>query len=421
MEEELPKCVLAFIEQERTLLGNPKDLVFTDRTQLEPLLSYLFHILEFYREHGVGNGFPIAPVCKVKRHFMTIDTTVLFQLLRNVAAEAGVAQCPPWLQALAGMSYKTFFQTQHEALRAAAWAQTFHLEGLRRRRTFGRQIDTDGVAMTVHFHVTVRKRARHRKRTRKQPAKYKRVIAIDPGRTNLVTALDSQTQRTKTLTRNEYYKRARIHRFKDKVGCWELPLRGVVAALSKTSVRTSSEALSYAYRQVLVRNYDRLWQLRFSKKRAREALACYAGKQKVLDSFFSSFAHTGDEKPIIAYGAASFKPGGKGEVNVPVKGVLKACRKQYQTILVNEYLTTKVHHACGQRLNPVARRSAVPPVRAVRGLCWCQTCSKFVSRDGNAAHNILRVFESDVCNGTRPHELRFGQPRQEVQTMLLLP
>ena len=189
----------------------------------------------------------------------------------------------------------------------------------------------------------------------------------------------------------------------------------------KTSVRTSSEALSYAYRQVLVRNYDRLWQLRFSKKRAREALACYAGKQKVLDSFFSSFAHTGDEKPIIAYGAASFKPGGKGEVNVPVKGVLKACRKQYQTILVNEYLTTKVHHACGQRLNPVARRSAVPPVRAVRGLCWCQTCSKFVSRDGNAAHNILRVFESDVCNVTRPHELRFGQPRQEVQTMLLLP
>ncbi len=71
--------------------------------------------------------------------------------------------------------------------------------------------------------------------------------------------------------------------------------------------------------------------------------------QRVMDSFFASFTTREEGKPIISYGAASFLPTGKGEVSVPVQRVLKACRKHYQTMLVNEYLTTKVHHACGHR------------------------------------------------------------------------
>jgi len=74
-------------------MKNPIDFVITDRTSVECLLlPYLFHILEFYRVYGNGNsaatrnfnddprasskGFSIAPVCKIKRHFMTIDTNV---------------------------------------------------------------------------------------------------------------------------------------------------------------------------------------------------------------------------------------------------------------------------------------------------------------------------------------------------------
>jgi hypothetical protein len=368
-----------------------------------------------------SKGFSIAPVCKIKRHFMTIDTTVLFELLKNVAAEADPKLCPDWLTALVKMGLKSFIKKENEGLQKIAWDATFNIDGLRKRRTFGRQIDTDGVSMTVHFHVTKRHRARHQKRIQRQPDEYRRIVSIDPGRVNLVTALDSSTHKIRTLTRKEYYSKARINRLNKKTSLWEIPLRGVVSALSKTSIRTSSPSLTYAYRQVIVRNYDRFWGLRFQKKRARETLACYAGKQRVMDSFFSSFTTRGQEKPVIAYGAASFRPTGKGEVSVPVKHVLKTCRKHYQTVLVNEYLTTKVHHACGHRLNPIASRMAGPPVRAIRGLCWCNTCTKFVSRDGNAAHNILRVFKTDVRKESRPHDLRFGQRKQVTQTLLKLP
>jgi len=368
-----------------------------------------------------SRGFSIAPVCKIKRHFMTIDTTVLFELLKNVAAEADPKLCPDWLAALGKMSIVEFRKKENEYLQKTAWDATFNIDGLRKRRTFGRQIDTDGVSMTVHFSVTKRKRARHQKRIQRQPDTYKRIVAIDPGRVNLVTALDSSTHKIRTLTRKEYYSNARINRLNKMTSLWEIPLRGVVSALSKTCIRTSSPSLTYAYRQVIVRNYDFLWGLRFQKKRAREALVCYAGKQRVMDTFFSSFTTRGEEKPVIAYGASSFRPTGKGEISVPVKGVLKACRKHYRTQLVNEYLTTKVHHACGHRLNPIASRMAGPPVRAIRGLCWCNTCTKFVSRDGNAARNILRVFKTDVRGQDRPHDLRYGQRRQVTQTLLKLP
>ena len=225
---------------------------------------------------------------------MTIDTTVLFELLKNVAAEADPMLCPEWLIALVRMGLKAFLKTEHEGLQKTAWDATFNIDGLRKRRTFGRQIDTDGVSMTIHFHVTKRHRARHQKRIQRQPDEYNRIISIDPGRVNLVTALDSSTHKIRTLTRNEYYSKARINRLNKKTALWEIPLRGVVSSLSKTSIRTSSPSLTYAYRQVIVRNYDRLWGLRFQKKRAPETLACYVGKQRVMDSFFSSFTTRGE-------------------------------------------------------------------------------------------------------------------------------
>ena len=207
---------------------------------------------------------------------------------------------------------------------------------------------------------------------------------------------------------NEFHDYPRIQR--NRGDCQAITIR-------KTSIRTSSARLAYQYRQVLVRNYDKLWQHRTERKRAKIALAVYAGKQRVLDGFFANLkASVNDGRPVVvAYGGATFHPTGKGEVSVPVKRVLQVCRRHCRTQLVNEYLTTKVHHACHQRLNPVSRVSEKR--YPIRGLCWCQTCSKFVSRDGNAARNILRVYRSMAIGASRPHDLRFGQPKQVMQVV----
>jgi hypothetical protein len=70
------------------------------------------------------------------------------------------------------MSLLEFRKKENEGLQKTAWDAAFNIDGLRKRRTFGRQIDTDGVSLTVHFQVTKRHRARHQKRIQGRPDEY---------------------------------------------------------------------------------------------------------------------------------------------------------------------------------------------------------------------------------------------------------
>ncbi|GAB5034767.1 Hypothetical protein NocV09_02100720 [Nannochloropsis oceanica] len=53
----------------------------------------------------------------------------------------------------------------------------------------------------------------------------------------------------------------------------------------------------------------------------------------------------------------------------------------------------------------------------VRGSLLVNEVLQYVSRDGNGARNILRVYRSMVRGEARPHDLRFGQPRQDMRTL----
>lgn len=59
---------------------------------------------------------------------------------------------------------------------------------------------------------------------------------------------------------------------------------GYIREVSIT-MKTYCPDLRSAYRELIVQHYHRLWDARCEKKRARESMTVYAGKQKVLDSF----------------------------------------------------------------------------------------------------------------------------------------
>ena len=64
----------------------------------------------------------------------------------------------------------------------------------------------------------------------------------------------------------------------------------------------------------------------------------------------------GDEIPLIAYGAARFASGGRGERAVPVKGMQRLLRQTYPTVLVDEYNTSKMCPTCHVPLQHVKVR-----------------------------------------------------------------
>lgn len=103
---------------------------------------------------------------------------------------------------------------------------------------------------------------------------------------------------------------------------------------------------------------------------------------------------------IVAYGAAKFKPGGRGEVNVPTSRAYKECKQKFKTYPVDEFRTTAVSAKTGVILKNVYSRRLK---KEVRGLKWCDSTNncKFVNRDLNAALNIRRCLASPI----RPVEL----------------
>jgi len=215
-----------------------------EKTPVEGLLlPYLYHILYQYHqkhlavravqegtrdnpglqaEHGGNPGyraFTIAPICSIKRHFMTLDTRALGDLLKNVVRrrptamtkEAWSEACPDWLKRLGGMGTKKFCQDAVSV--KEMWDETFQVGNLQNQRVFHNRVSTDGVSVSVFFHVAkerLKREKAERVRVEKedeekemlerqqgqenlQPVRERRIVAIDPGRVNLVTALDSQT------------------------------------------------------------------------------------------------------------------------------------------------------------------------------------------------------------------------------------
>ena len=398
-----PDVVKTFIASEQQHLRK--------RTGEEVLASKLrnyYRILEYYRETGAGKGFPLVPAYSIKSHFIGLTTQSLCGLLRDLPSNVR----PDWIPdcSIANM-------VQHHG--EMVWRRTLTLDGLVRGREFNRYIQTDGHTIIVHFVAKkkdIEERQRRAKKHKKDGTGPSRVIGIDPGRVNMVAAVemvDGRVVRHATLTRGVHYQglKGSIARRTR----WDVPLLGVFSRLAKGSVRTTCPVKSFEYRRAILDNYSRLWDNKTSFKRGRDRLFAYSVKRRGMDKFFSDLR--GDRTmpaPRVMYGAASIRPNGKGEtLTVPVKGVLAACRRFFEVEMVNEYLTTKTHARCGGRMNPVKRRGES---YAVRGVCWCPTCKQFVNRDRNAAENMCSLS----AEGPRPSHLKFGQAKVVMATLPLL-
>lgn len=409
-----PAEVHELIKRHRELLEEPQDL---HPKNLRPhvVVLYYHELQRFYDNVGCAR-ISLLPLCTSKRHFMTIDSTVLLNMLLNVA-DIMENQAPGWIQDIA--LYDKMCSDAIHVCRDEMWKKTFGLRKLKTssKRRFDYQIDTDGISGCFHFsHPKPPQIVDTNDSDRKHFLDAKRIISIDPGRTNLVTAYDSYLDRFFTLTRKDYY--GAFRGSDRKIKMWEKELQPINTELSEFSLQSADPLKCQGYRNTYLRWYLTIWRSRLAFNRARESLNIFFKKRKCLDTFFAKMRGPKDSpKPKVAYGAASIRPHAHGEMSAPVKYVLKACSKMYHTTMVNEHLTSKIHEACGSRMHPV-KNEGEPANCSIRGLYWCPTCRKLVNRDRNAALNILLVAR---CTEGRPNHLAFGQQAVYMRKLTLLP
>ena len=232
---------------------------------------------------------------------------------------------------------------------------------------------------------------------------------MDPGRSNIYCfAIKKDDGETKTwkLRRSHYYSASGILAARKQTKTWERTVQAELTALSEVSTKGTSVAGHEQFLSCNLAVFDALFQEYMKPRWARQRLRLYGGKRRAITKFLNLVAEDakqeGGGKPVaVAYGAAKFAPGAKGEVSVPTTRAYRCCAERFETVLIDEFRTTQMCASTGDRLRAVESRKTGT---AVRGLLWYDSTiatSRFVDRDLNAALNIRRC----AVLPRRPREL----------------
>jgi len=144
----------------------------------------------------------------------------------------------------------------------------------------------------------------------------------------------------------------------------------------------------------------RLWKEYLKKRWRRQRFRLYGGKKRIFAKFLNTLGPSDDV--VLAFGAAKFAPGGKGEVSVPTTRAFKECNFRFDIEVVDEFRTSKINYRDDQILDLVATQSIKDAkMSQIRGLLWCRSTDntnqqkgKFIDRDINAALNIRRCISN---------------------------
>jgi hypothetical protein len=366
MTVETPEDLEPLIKEFQDILGTQEiNSSWLDKNP-ERLLKFYYEASKIFRLYNV-RSLTMAPISRIKRHFIDIDTQALFQILSHHKFHKEK-------QAI-------FFENRDDH-----WNSFLEFDP-----GFNYHFETDGVSISIHY-----------KRIKKTVTSGhpKCIIAIDPGRSNLIYATDGK--KNWRLTPSSYYQSTGMTIANRRSELWNKPILKNIEDLSLNSPKDDFDI----YIDSVVWNYDALWENYLPKKWARQRFRIYSRKNAVLDKFFSGMG-----RATIAYGAAKFDSTAKHEISAPTTYLSKKCSQHHKTFFVDEFNTSKKCHCCGEILSLV-NKSIDGEIRMVRGLRWCgsTSCRKFINRDGNAALNILRAFKA---GDSRPHYLQ-RNPRDSL-------
>lgn len=379
------ECVWRAVTEHRRILGVEtvtKEWI-EHKDNYSTLLKYNVLLNRYYQEQNLST-FNIIPVCTVRSHFITIDSTSL----HGVMKDAELIDC----------GEKEFLSLKDEH-----WKSLLQLDRLRGAVSeFTGTIETDGVALCTHFQKPKppKQDGKKKKDTFTYSEKLHRVVGVDTGRVNIFYAaeiLDDGTIKKYILSRNQYYTRIGAFRSRGLTQGWNNGIQDNLVALSGASTKGVDLVKHQEFLNTYLAHYDILWEEYTKERWSRNRLSLYAGKQRVWDEVFNEMIQSGNpnKQLVISYGASKFSPTGPGELSVPTSQVYKETVKRFKqnVLLTDEYRSTKVYYRDNSILQSVKSRQRS---RVLRGLLWCRSTTNnrhhFVDRDLNAALNIRRCL-----------------------------
>lgn len=382
----------------------------------------------------------LAPIHDLRRHHIKLDARVLFSIVNlyvEGCGEAGEPVKQDFLTMINSCRERRIDRFRAFELDGDTWfRRLFSLNKYPKinvpcaqrdvnKNFFSGMMETDGVGCSVHFY-----RKKHElsprpttgddpdpARGRTTPHRYlgneERVIAIDPGRVNLVFGVEKLADgsyKHYKFTQGQYYhdshmslnaRRRQKWNTRDPVKASLLRLQEASPDLGDRSRSSSEDFLNYC--RVWRAEIDHLWEHYTSRRVAHLRFDTYMHTKKNVDGFIQSLR--GDKSvpsPVLAYGDGSvgLGLGMRNERPTPCKWLLALLRKHFKVVMVNEAYTTCRCFDCkaAVKLSKVYYRTPTGDERSKRGLTLCRDASCkskcLKSRDLNAAKNILHISMS---------------------------
>jgi hypothetical protein len=176
------------------------------------------------------------------------------------------------------------------------WGSMFEISKvLPKGASFTGTVETDGVSACIHFMAPraeprPSQEAPSKKRRKKgignaRPAwddmSTHRVVAIDPGRINIVTAVErlgDGTVRKHRLTRRQYYRESGIRDGNRRTALWCANIHEEIDALSKVCSKGPDLGAYVEFLEVDIVVAENIWRERLKRRWGEQSLRVYGGK-----------------------------------------------------------------------------------------------------------------------------------------------
>jgi hypothetical protein len=191
----------------------------------ERVVKYYFHILKYLEQHTETKKFTLAPISKIKRHFIRIDVVVLFNLLKNSKL---IDMTLKDFKAEKDLQFSLVFKYKPENFSYIIDSTSicFHYQKIQTSHSAARSAAHEGEKVEFALQAGAasphRASSGHPELPGATPVRVKRIIGIDPGRVNLIFAAEKINGKTKMyrLTKKCYYNSSGMTKARKRNAKW---------------------------------------------------------------------------------------------------------------------------------------------------------------------------------------------------------
>ena len=377
--------------------------------------------LQFHYEGHEARAFSILPLCSFTSKHVTIDTKILWGLMRRVS-ERTPRDRRTWPAAWNDFSSNDNKRRNWEVKFNLSKAEgTENLTGeeppKEKRRDFEYIVTTDGYAVSVTL-----SKAKQFGPVFLRPPQVpvidlagKRVVGVDPGRIDLASCVylrpevDGEFSPPVFLhySNKEYQEKIGLYKAHAKRRHWLAGAELQDQMTNLPSAKTPDPAMMIEHITALFLILDRVLALN-GRRRVRDLrFSQHCRRQRVMGDICSRITSPVDEddmRPVVvAFGAGMFSSSSRYHAPGPVKEVRTALRKRGVEVYdVEEDYTSQLCNSCHVKVVPMCQEGGRGEIYGVRR-CTAAGCPRnIMNRDANAAMNILFIFKEESRTGHRP-------------------